>query len=446
MSFEQLEHFKQRFDRFLWGTPASALPFWQAALLGALRILYVVIRDIAEGMLNLRAMSLVYTTLLSMVPLLAVSFSVLKGFGVHNQVEPMLLNLLAPLGEKGVEITTRIIEFVDNIQVGILGSVGLALLIFTVVSLMQKIESAFNYTWNVSQERSFARRFSNYMSVIIVGPVLIFSAIGLTATMMSHTLVQQIAGLPLIGTLLTEAQRLVPYLLIVAAFTFIYIFIPNTKVNLRSALVGAIISGAMWEATGWAFASFLVNTAKYTAIYSAFATLIFFIIWIYLGWLILLIGSSIAYYHQHPEARSKESRPQRLDNRGRERLTLLLLRLIGQRFYQKQPAWDSAGLARHSGLPEHLVSELLGELRQCGILCHTDENDPHYVPAVPFEDTRVAEVLRAIRQRGDFHLAGQEGTQDARVVARLMDTLDHAIESGFGDLSLKDLALADGPP
>ncbi len=440
MSFEQL---KQQFNRFLWGTPAGALPFWRASLLGALRIIYVVIRDIAEGMLSMRAMSLVYTTLLSLVPLLAVSFSVLKGFGVHNQVEPMLLNLFAPLGEKGVEITGRIIEFVDNIQVGILGSVGLALLIFTVVSLMQKIESAFNYTWNVSQERSFARRFSNYMSVIIVGPVLIFSALGLTATMMSHTLVQELAALPLIGTLLTEAQRLVPYLLIITAFTFIYVFIPNTKVNLRSALVGAIIAGAMWEATGWAFASFLITTTKYTAIYSAFATLIFFIIWIYLGWLILLIGSCIAYYHQHPEARSKESRPQRLDNRSRERLTLLLLRLIGQRFYQKQPAWDNAGLARHGGLPELIVTELLGELRQCGFLCHTDENDPRYVPAVPFEDTRVAEVLHAIRQRGDYCLAEPECAPDARVIERMMSTFDHAIESGFGDMSLKDLALTD---
>ncbi len=149
----------------IWDVDPAALPAWAGGPMRLVHILYAVVRDLGDGMLRLRAMSLVYTTLLSLVPLLAISFSVLKGFGVHNQIEPMLLNFLAPLGEKGVEITEYIITFVERIKVGVLGAVGLGLLVYTVVSLMQKIERSFNDTWHVTRHRSLAQRFSGYLSV-----------------------------------------------------------------------------------------------------------------------------------------------------------------------------------------------------------------------------------------------------------------------------------------
>jgi len=157
----------ETWHRHIWESPLESRPPWQRGLINGLRIIQLLIRDLAEGQITLRAMGLVYTTLLSMVPLLAVSFSVLKGFGVHNQVRPLLLKLLEPLGEKGVEITDQIITFVDNVQVGVLGAVGLALLFYTVISLLQKVERAFNYTWRVSRPRPLSQRFSDYLSVIL---------------------------------------------------------------------------------------------------------------------------------------------------------------------------------------------------------------------------------------------------------------------------------------
>ncbi len=154
------------------------MPWWKSIPLKGIRILYVIVRDLVQGQLTLRAMSLVFTTLLSLVPVIAVSFSVLKAFGVHNQVEPLLFGFLEPLGDKGVEVTNQIIGFVDNIKVGVLGAVGIAMLIYTAVSLIQKVEDTFNYTWHVQRSRSFATRFSSYLSVIIIGPVLVFSSLG----------------------------------------------------------------------------------------------------------------------------------------------------------------------------------------------------------------------------------------------------------------------------
>ncbi|MFA9614334.1 MAG: YihY/virulence factor BrkB family protein, partial [Deltaproteobacteria bacterium] len=278
----------------VWEVELSSLPWWKARLTRVLRVFYVVIRDLLEGQLTLRAMSLVYTTLLAMVPLLAVSFSVLKGFGVHNQIEPLLLNFLRPMGERGVEMSSRIIGFVDSVRAGVLGSVGFALLIYTVISLIQKIERACNDTWHVSRSRPLSQKFSDYLSVILIGPVLVFTALGITASVMSTAVVQKMVAIKVFGSLMELATTLVPYLLVIAAFTFVYIFIPNTRVRFRSALTGGLVAGVLWETSGWAFASFVVKSSNYTAIYSGFAILIMFMIWLYLSWLIVLVGASVA--------------------------------------------------------------------------------------------------------------------------------------------------------
>ncbi|MCK7580267.1 MAG: YihY/virulence factor BrkB family protein [Chromatiales bacterium] len=170
----------------LWGSDLAAVSPLRRRLIRSARLVHAVVRDFADGQLTLRAMSLVYTTLLSLVPLLALSFSVLKGFGVHNQVRPALLAFLAPLGDKGVQITEQTIGFIDNIRVGVLGAVGLGLLIYTVTALLQKIELSFNYVWRVKRLRPLAQRFSQYLSVLTIGPVLVFSAIGITASLIEQ--------------------------------------------------------------------------------------------------------------------------------------------------------------------------------------------------------------------------------------------------------------------
>ena len=286
---------------FVWATD-PARPFWQREISRFLRIMAMVARDIQGGMLTLRAMSLVYTTLLSFVPLLAVSFSVLKGFGVHNQLEPVLLNFLAPLGDKAEQIVANVVGFVENMRIGVLGALGLGMLMYTVISLIQKIEAAFNSTWRLTSTRNLPQRFSNYLSVVMVGPVLIFSAIGITASLRSNAIVSSIEQLPYMGDVIQLLGEFVPYVLIIGAFTFVYVLVPNTRVKPLSALYGAIVAGLLWRWTGILFAGFAGGSTSYTAIYSGFAILLLFMIWLYLGWMILLIGASIAYYHQHPES------------------------------------------------------------------------------------------------------------------------------------------------
>ena len=437
-----ISQFQEVFDRInntLWHTEMQQFNRWQQMAIRAMRITYLVFRDVRDGLLPLRAMSLVYTTLLSIVPLLAVSFSVLKGFGVHNQVEPLLLNLLAPLGDQGIEITQNIIGFVEKIKVGVLGTVGLALLLYTVIFMIQKVETSFNFTWRVTTHRSFGQRFSNYLSVLFVGPVLVFSAMGLTATIMSSAVVQQLIALPVVGILFNVGGQLVPYLLVIAAFTFVYIFVPNTKVHFKSALIGALVAGVMWETTGWLFAAFVINTTKYTAIYSALATLIIFMFWLYASWVILLVGTNIAYYHQNPEQCRLDPRALQLSLRQREKVALLVMALVGKHFYQKLPRWTLQTLANELGLPGHSLQPVVNALLKSRLLVETNDDPPGLLPQQPLEIITVADILSSMRRYREASSKDLSIASD-KVIDDLYAAVEQAMDTAVAGKTLKDIA------
>lgn len=426
---------------YIWDNPIDTMPKAKQLAFTALRIGHLLMRDLAEGQLNMRAMGLVYTTLLAIVPLIAVSFSVLKGFGVHNQIEPALLNLLAPLGDKGVEITSRIIEFVDNIKVGVLGSLGLALLFYTVVSLMQKIERAFNYTWRVSEQRPFAQRFSDYLTVVLIGPVLVFSALGVTASIANVDVVKSAMQVEVIGALLQFVGRLIPYLLVIAAFTFIYIFVPNTKVKIRSALVGGLVAGILWETVGWGFAAFVVNSAKYAAIYSAFATLIVLLIWLYVSWLILLIGGSIAFYVQHPEQRNLQLRILRLSNRMKEKLALLIMALVGQNYYQQREPWTLNKLSKQLKVGNEACGMMVTMLEDAGLLIRTADDPPAYLPGHALETLQLQMIVDVVRESGETTYLSLNKLPAAENVDALYAGIETAIDTTLAGRTLRDLSL-----
>jgi len=430
---------------FIWDDDLRDLAGLRRVVVFVLRVVHKMLRELMGGQLNLRAMSLVYTTLLSLVPLLAVSFSVLKGFGYHQRLEQYLFEIiLEPLGPSGAEVAATIIGFVDNVKVGMLGSVGFALLIYTVIALVQKIEAAFNFVWQIDRLRPMAQRFSNYLSVITIGPVLIFSAVGFTATMLDTEFAQRLASVEPFGTVFVYASRMVPYILVCLAFTFIYVLIPNTSVRFRAALVGGVIAGVLWKVTGWGFAAFIASSAKYAAIYSSFAILILLLIWMYLSWLILLVGSQIAYFVQNPKFMTLQRVHFALSNRLREQLALQLMYLVGYHHFHNKPPWQLEQLIEHLDLPDEPVSRILDVLVDAGYLVEVqDEDSIAYLPQHDIETIRLADLLEAVRNAGEsrFLSVGQMSTAGA--VNRLMADISQALEDGLKQRTLRDLVKPD---
>lgn len=263
----------------IWQQDATQGGLATRAGVTVLRLLVVVARASQDGPLNLRAMGLIYSTLLSIVPLLAVGFSVLKAFGAHYRIEPMLLSALEPLGERGAEISRRVVEFVNNTQVGVLGAVGLAGLLYTVLSLIDRIEESLNHIWQVRRPRNMARKFTDYLSILLVGPVLVVAALTVIAAAQSHWLVQRIIQVtPLEALIVFFATNVVPFLFLCAAFSFLYGIMPNTRVRPEAALLGGAVAAVLWQLAGTAFAAFVAGSTRYTAIYSGFAALVVFLI------------------------------------------------------------------------------------------------------------------------------------------------------------------------
>ncbi len=206
-------------------------------------------RDLVQvraGYVEPSAIGLTFTTFLSLVPFLALAFSVLKAFGVQNQLEPFLAQALKPLGSGGIEISARVIEFVNSLRVGVLGALGVAFLFYTVISLIGKIEDSLNAIWRVRRSRGLDRMFSDYLSVVLVGPILVFAAFALTASARSYWLVQWILQIKHLGVVVATASHVViPFLFLSTAFTFLYRAIPNTQVNLYSAGFGGVVAAAL---------------------------------------------------------------------------------------------------------------------------------------------------------------------------------------------------------
>jgi membrane protein len=411
----------------------------------SLRIGVMVGRDFIQNLVKLQAMALAFKTLLSLAPLLAVIFSILKGFGVHNRMEPALAEALAPLGEKGHEITAHLIGFVDKMKAGALGTIGLITLFITVLSLMGTIEEAFNYIWRVKSPRKLARRFSDYLSAIFVGPVLVFAAVTITATLQNNAIVQALLSLQALGTVILVLLRLVPYLTLWGAFSFVYVFIPNTRVRLRSALVGGLVAAVLWQTVGWGFAVFVASSTRYYAIYSSFAILLIFLFWLYLGWVIVLLGAQVTYAHQHVHFFQGDRELMTHSPAGRERLALQLILLIGRNFYHGLDPMSVAELAVRLRLPAGTVKELMELFAQSKLVLPLADEETFVLGRDP-ETISIKEILDCLRNSGMKTKISKDASAEEREIDDLLLHVEGSTTQALEGKNLQGLIVSLGPP
>ena len=384
-----------------------------------------------NDVLNLQAMSLTYSTLLSLVPFLAVMFSVLKAFGVQNVLEPFLAQMLQPLGAEASSVTNKIINFVENIRIGILGAAGLALLFYTVVTLVAKIEDALNQIWRSPRSRSWGQRTTAYLSVVLVGPVMVFTALALTASAQSYWLVARLFKIGFVSYVFTLTTSVMPFVLLCATFTFLYKFIPYTKVRLRSALVGGAAAGILWQLVGVGFAAFVANSAQYAAIYSSFAIMIVFLIWLYVGWLIFLVGAEVAYFHQHPHAFIREALHGTGGHRFQEWLALSAMVEITRRHFSDGPPWKPTELAASFGVSS--LENFIDDFVRAGILLRSLEPEGVAL-ARPPESVTVNDVLDIVSDSTAHEL------RNPGPATGILTRRDRAVHDALEGITLKSLA------
>lgn len=426
---------RERFEQLVWSDMLYEYGIPGRILANALRYTVALIRDMSAGGLMMRSMSLVYTTLLSVVPLLAFSFSVLKGFGVHNQLEPVLYTMLEPLGAQGAEITRQVIDLVDNVEGGVLGGISFAFFIYTAISMVQKIEESFNYVWHVAKRQNFARRMVEYLVVLLIGPVIIFVALGMIASLGSNAMVQFFLSIDFLGPIVVVTSKLTPYLLVTGVFTFLYMYMPNTRVRFRSALIGGLAAGFAWASISVIFATFVVYSSRTLLIYSGFAIAITTLIWLYMNWLILLIGSQLAFYHQNPAYLRIGRREPRLSNSMREHLALNIMFLIGRAFRNGDSSETIRTLAHHMRIPSVTLTPIIDGLESKKLLTLTETEE--LVPAREMSRIKLTDILAVVRIHGETGSYRDPKWENA--IHGLGVELDSAIASTVGDQTLTQL-------
>lgn len=395
--------------------------------------------EINRNELAIRAMSMVYITLLSLVPLLALSFSILKAFGVvQNRFQPLLDQFLSPLGDKGVEVSNQILEFIGRTNFGVLGFVGLLVLLYTVFSLINKIEGSLNKIWRVGKGRSIARRFSDYISITLVGPVIMFAAIGLTASLTSNTIIQKLTSYELVGSLIILWGKILPSLIVSLLFTFIYKIVPNTEVRMRSAFIGGVIAGVSWQFAGWILAYVIKTSTQKVEIYSSLAVLIFFMMWIYINWLIVLVGAQISYCVQNLRSYRLKKLTVNIGNDLKEKLSLMIMYLIGLNYLKGQNNWTANKLVRHLQVPFDTIEESLNKLVENKILLELDSDEIEYVPARSLESINLKEILDSYRKSNDSSTL-KTNLEVIPEVNKVTQNIENSLDKALENRSLRDL-------
>ncbi len=431
-----LARIEKFFRHGLWDADLATLSAPSRLGFTLLRLAVVAILAFRESAFNARATDLVYTTLLSLVPFLAVMFSVLKAFGAHEQIEPFLVELVQPLGPQGAVITHQVIGFVSNIKVGVLGTVGLVGLFYTAFSLIDKIEESLNAVWGVRKPRPLMRKFTDYLSVLLVGPVLVFAAFAMIASVHSAWLVQQASEIEPLGYMVVTVAKLMPFVILCGVFTFLYKFVPYTHVRLVSALTGGMAAGALWNLAAMAFATFVTGSVRYGAIYAGFAIVILFLIWLYVAWIIVLAGAQVAYFHQYPSTYLTEVRWRQGTHAFREWLALTALRHITRRYLDGQKPYRPDDLSTLLHVPLSSVEELLDELVLRGFLCRTA--DPAGITLVRSpESMPLVEILDAVSKQD--RMAPQSPSEMDGVLS-VLRRRDRAVHLALRGLTVRSLA------
>ena len=438
-----LEHLREFYRDRLWQMRLDDLPRHRAAVLRLLRILQLSFRGFREDNCPMRASSLTFYSLLSVVPTAAMAFGIAKGFGFEKLLEDQLLEHFP--GQEAVVV--QIVDFaramLENTRGGMIAGIGVAVLFWAVIKVLSQIEAAFNRIWQVAVARSAVRKLTDYLSIMLICPLLVIMS-G-SATVFITTQVQQIAErialLGMFSPLIAMGLKLIPYVLIWILFTFVYLTMPNTRVHLGAGLMAGVLAGTVYQITQWGYITFQVGVARQNAIYGSFAALPLFLVWLQLSWLIVLMGAEFAFAVQNASRFEWADAAARLDHRQHQLLCLQTAQRIVKGFVEGRTAPTPDSLAAELGLPVVLARRVVDDLVASGLFVYLQSENSAQPACQPAKDVRhytIAAILEALENRSDMQIPGPEtGTRKALTEALQSMTAERA--SSLANQRLSDL-------
>jgi len=420
-----LKRLKLFFLKDIWLQPVKAYSPTRKFIIKQIRIFTLAFKGFREDKVRLRASALTYYALLSIVPIVAMAFGIAKGFGFDSWLQKKLYTSFSGQEEVLQWIMTFVSRYLSRINGGLIAGVGVALLIWSIIGLLGNIESSFNDIWQIKKARVISRKLSDYLSLIVIAPILLFVSSGVTV-FLSEQIKNSSQMFPLvgyIGPLLSLLVAIIPYILIWLVFTLVYIIMPNTKVQFNSALIAGIIAGTIFQLLQWGYIHFQSLLTSYGAVYGSFAALPLFLIWMQNSWLIVLFGAEVAFANQNVEHYAAESVSLHISYHLKRTVSLLIMREIVLRFKDGLTAMTAEELALKLGFPVRLVRDIIYELLETGLVSETltaNVKENAYQPAQDIQRLTIGYIIELLDRRGNSNLSA-ENSSDLSNMVKVVD-------------------------
>ena len=410
------------------------------------RVVLLAFRGFDEDRCQLRASALTFYTLFSIVPIVGVAFAAAKGYRFEEQFEARLRATFpqpeqAVVIEKIIGFSKTLVEQVNEAKGGVIAGIGVLVLLWSVVNVLGNIERSFNEICGAKRGRSLARRFSDYVAVMVIAPIVLIASGSATVVAKGFVedLIVRFSMLQAFRPVIEIGLRTIPFVLLITFFTFIYVFVPNVKVRLSSALLAGVVTGALYQLVQWTYISSQMVVSKYNAVYGSFSVLPLFLLWVQISWLIVLLGAEIAFAHQNVETYEFERDCLTANPAIRKRAALGIVHLCVKNFMGDGKALTAAQISEETLIPIRLVRDLTAALVETNVLSETrtaENDDPAYQPARDLDQITIQFVFKRMDAHGTdhLHLPDSEGF---RKIGESLDLIGQEIEKSKGNIKLK---------
>jgi membrane protein len=383
------------FTKEIWDIERENLTRFGKFIRGQLQIIFLVVRGFVKDKCINNASSLAFATLLTIIPLFAMMFPILKIFDAENKIRSIIADKFAAGNQ---EVAGKIFSLIESVNFKILGFAGIIFFIIVVVTIISKVEQTINDIWGIKKNRHILRKITDFFSILVIVPIFVFISTGITAYLKSQWYVQEIITLDYIDSLYNFLLSLSPYFSVWIAFTFFYLFIPNTKVKLKPAIIAGIVAGTLWQ-MAHAYINFGYIIRRYDLIYGSLAKLPIFMLWIFYSWVIVLFGAEISFAYQNLKTYRLEILNRDVSFAYKKQLALNIIISIADSFHYKKEPWDAKMLSEKYSSSLRLVNDILFMLTAEGFLVEVYSPKRAYVPAFEIDKMSIYDIVHKLEYK-----------------------------------------------
>lgn len=437
-----LEQLK-RLNDAIWRTPLSEISKWKVFLFKQLRIIVLAARGFANDKIQLQASALTFYSLLSIIPVAAIAFAIAKGFGLDQNLQQLITNKFQSHQEVLNWLLTNAQNAIEETRGGYIAGVGMVILFWSVMSLLNHIESSFNHIWQIRSSRPWYRKFTDYLTIMLIAPVFIILSSSITV-FIGTAFTDYISNAPILDVfkpLVSFLIKFAPYLLTWTALTILFIIMPNAKVNFVPALISGIVAGSILQVIQWLYIDLQFGITKLSAIYGSFAAIPLFIFWLQSSWIVVLLGAELSFANQNVSRYEFEYESLNISNYQKRALMIMILHLIVRNFSVGEKPIGSESIGTTLKIPVRLVRDILQDLTSANLVSVIHENEQKqrlYQPALDINKLTVSFVFNHLDKKGNEHIMASK-TRDYEKVVSILDKFDKLIAKSDSNILIKDL-------